>query len=121
MAMLRALFSDAIFAVKPNQNSIHAPVIFHSRTLHSQVSALIDSGATKSFISQDLIGHFSIPTYKIPRPKVVRNINGTKNSIDNITLAATIKIHYQDKVFAHTFYIIDLGDNYMLLEMPCQK
>ena len=118
MAMLRALFPNAIFTVKPNQNAVHAPVTFHSRTLHFQVSALIDSGATENFISLDLIKHFFIPTYKIPRPKVVRNIDKTKNNISNVTLTATLKIYYQDKVTEHTFYIIGLGDNHMLLEMP---
>ena len=118
MAMLRALFPNAIFAVKSNQNSVHAPITFHSRTLHSQVSILIDSGATENFISPDLIKHFSIPTYKIPRPKVVRNINGTKNNIGNVTLAATLKIYYQNKATEYTFYIIGLGDDHMLLGMP---
>ena len=118
MAMLRALFPNTVFTTRSTQNSVHAPITFHSRTLHSQVSALIDSGATENFISPDLIKHFSIPTYKIPRPKVVRNINGTKNNIGNVTLATTLKIHYQNKDTGHTFYIIGLGVDHMLLGMP---
>ena len=117
--MLRALFKDAVF--KPNQSSIHAPVIFHSRTLHSQVSALIDSSATESFISPDLVEHFSIPTHEIPKPKVVRNIDGTKNSIGNVTHAATLRIHYEGQDTEHLFYVIDLGDDHMLLGMPFLK
>ena len=118
MAMLRALFPNAIFTTRSTQNSVHAPITFHSRTLHSQVSALIDSGATKNSISPDLIEYFSIPTYKIPRSKVVRNIDGTKNNISNVTLATTLKIHYQGKDTEHTFYVIGLGDDHMLLGMP---
>ena len=117
MAMLRVLFPNAVFVVKSNQNSIHAPITFHSKTLHSQVSALINSGATENFISPDLIKHFFIPTYKIPRPKVVRNIDGTKNNISNVTLATTLKIYYQNKVTEHTFYVIGLGNDHMLLGM----
>jgi hypothetical protein len=116
MAMLRALFPNAIF--RPNQRAIHALVTFHSRPLHSQVSALIDSGATESFVSPDLVEHFSIPTYTLKKPKVIRNVDGTKNSIGNITTATTLDIHYQNKVTTHTFYIIDLGDDHMLLGMP---
>ena len=118
MAMLRALFPNAVFTVRSTQNSVHAPVTFHSRMVHSQVSALINSGATENFISPDLIEHFSIPTYKIPRPKVIRNIDGTKNNIGNVTLTATLKIYYQNKDTEHTFYVISLGDDHMLLGMP---
>src|ERR1700733_10920073 len=56
--MLWALFSQAVFI--PKQNSVHAQVTFHSRTLHSKVKALIDSRATESFISPALIYHFTI-------------------------------------------------------------
>ena len=117
--MLRALFKDAIF--KPNQSSVHAPVIFHSRTLHSQVSTLIDSGATESFISPDLVKHFSISTHEIPKPKVVRNIDGTKNSIGKVTHTATLRIHYEGQDTEDLFYVIDLGDDHMLLGMPFLK
>ena len=97
------------------------PCYFHSKTLHSQVSALIDSGATESFISPDLVKHFSIPTHEIPKPKVVRNIDGTKNSIGNVTHAATLRIHYEGQDTEHLFYVIDLGDDHMLLGMPFLK
>ena len=117
--MLRALFPNAIF--KPNFNSIHAPVTFHFRTLHSKVSALIDSGASENFLSPDLVKHFSIPTYQIPKPKIVRNVDETKNNIGNVTHATTLRIHYQGKNIEHTFYVIDLGDDHMLLGMPFLK
>ena len=117
--MLRALFPNAVF--KPNFDSVHALVIFHSRTLHSQVSTLIDSGASENFLSPDLIEHFSIPTHQIPKPKIVRNVDGIKNNISNVTHAATLRIHYQGKDTEHTFYVIDLGDDHMLLGMPFLK
>ena len=117
--MLRALFPNAVF--KPNFDSVHTPVIFHSRTLHSQVSALIDSGASENFLSPDLVEHFSIPTHQIPKPKIVHNVDGTKNNIGNVTHAATLRIHYQGEDTEHTFYVIDLGDDHMLLGMPFLK
>ena len=43
-AMLRAIFPEAVFI--PKQKYVHAPVKFHSSTIHSKVDALIDSGAT---------------------------------------------------------------------------
>ena len=117
--MLRALFPNAVF--KPHFDSVHAPVIFHSRTLHFQINALIDSGASKNFLSPDLIEHFAIPTHQISKPKIVRNVDGIKNNIGNVTHATTLRIHYQGKNTEHIFYVIDLGDDHMLLGMPFLK
>ena len=114
--MLRALFPQAVFI--PNQRSIHAPVKFHSRTLHSEVSALIDSGATENFISPKVIDRFNVPTYLLPKPRVIRNVDGTKNSIGSVISAANLDISYRNKKDTHTFYIIDLGEDHMLLGMP---
>src|SRR5882762_6248788 len=100
MEMLRALFPNAVF--RPNQCAVHALVKFHSRTLHSKVSALIDSGATESFISPDLVRHFYIPTYKLSKPRTIRNVDGTKNKIGKVTQAATINIKYNNKMTTHT-------------------
>ena len=116
MAMLRALFPNAVF--RPNQRAVHALVKFHSRTLHSKVSALIDSGATESFISPDLVTHFCIPTYLLPKPRTICNVDGTKNKIGEVKEAAIIDIKYNNKITTHTFYMIDLGDDHMLLGMP---
>ena len=62
--MLWALFPHAMFM--PKERSVHALIKFHSRTLHSEVSALVDSGAMENFITPDVVKHFYIPTYKLP-------------------------------------------------------
>ena len=114
--MLRALFPQAVFI--PRQNSVHALVKFHSRTLHSEVSALIDSGATESFISTDLVDHFSIPVHVLSKPRTVRNIDGTKNKIGQVTLGAYLDIRHNGQTTTHHFFVIDLGNDNMLFGMP---
>jgi len=114
--MLRALFPQAVFI--PNKNSVHALVTFHSRTLHSEVNALIDSGATESFISPDLVEHYQIPTRTIPKPRTIRNVDGTENKQGKVKLAADIDIRYNGVKTTHTFYVINLGLDHMLLGMP---
>ena len=114
--MLRALFPQAVFI--PKQNSVHAQVTFHSRTLHSEVKALIDSGATESFISPALVHHFSIPIRPIPKPRTIRNVDGTENKSGKVKFAADLNIHYQGVKTTHTFYVIHLGEDHMLLGMP---
>ena len=62
--MLRAIFPEAVFILK--QKYVHAPVKFHSSTIHSKVDALIDSGATENFILPEFLAeHFLIPTLQL--------------------------------------------------------
>jgi len=114
--MLWALFPQAIFI--PNKNSVHALVTFHSQTLHSEVNVLIDSGAIESFISPDLVEHFQNPTCTIPKPQTIRNVEGTKNKQGKVTLAADLNICYNGIKTTHTFYVIHIGTDHMLLGMP---
>jgi len=114
--MLRALFPNAVF--KSKNRAVHADIQFHSRTLHQEASALIDSGATDNFISLDLVDHFFIPTINPPKPKTVWNLDRTRNSIGTINQAAHLDLTYNGKKNTHNFYVIDLGEDHMVLGMP---
>ena len=113
--MLRALFPDAVYI--PKQKYVHTPVKFHSRMIHSDVNALIDSGATENFISPELVEHFWIPTLDV-KPKVIRNIDGTSNQMGKVIKAVILNVQYKGQHTAHTFYVITLRDDHMLLGMP---
>ena len=113
--MLRALFPDAVYI--PKQKYVHIPVKFHSRTIHSDVNALIDSGATENFISPELVKHFWIPTLDV-KPRVIRNVDSTSNQMGKVIKAVIHNVQYKGQQTAHTFYVITLGDDHMLLGMP---
>ena len=68
-AMLWALFPEAVFI--PKRHQIKAQVHLQSAHLHANIYALIDSGATNNFISPVTIKRFNLPTYKLPKPKIV--------------------------------------------------
>jgi hypothetical protein len=114
--MLRALFPQAAFI--PKERSLHTAVLLQSAHLHNIIDTLIDSGATNNFISPALILQFRIPIYGLTKPKIVHNVNGTTNSNGTVNEYAPITILYNDQVTAHTFYVIDLGEDHMLLGMP---
>ena len=116
MAMLRALFPQAIFM--PKQKAVYAPVVIQSKTLTSYLKALINSSATENFISPDIIDHFSIPVQDLPNPRTICNVDGTKNSIGEVTQIAYLQIHHQERTNMHPFFIIDLREDPMLLGMP---
>jgi hypothetical protein len=114
--MLRALFPQATFI--PKEQSFHTAVLLHSTHLHNRIDTLIDSGATNNFISPALVYQFKVPTYGLTKPKVVCNVDGTTNSNGTVNEYAPITILHNGQTITHTFYIIDLGEDHMLLGMP---
>jgi hypothetical protein len=89
-------------------------VLLHSAHLHNQIDTLIDSGATDNFISPAVVSQFRIPTYGLDKPKVVCNVNGTTNSNGTVDRYALITILHKGQTTAHTFYVIDLGEDHII-------
>ena len=102
--MLRALFPQAVFM--PKQKAVHTPILIQSKTFTANLEALIDSGATENFISPNVVSYFSIPAQDLPNPRTIRNVDGTKNSIGEVTQVAYLQIHHQGKANTHPFFII---------------
>src|ERR1700741_1466531 len=116
MAMIRAIFPGD--AIVPRKRSVMVEVRMHTKDLKAKVHALLDSGATDNFISNVVVNRFKIPTYKLERPKIIRNVDGTKNTIGNVTHACDLTIQYNGKQNKMQFYIIDLGSDSMILGYP---
>jgi hypothetical protein len=114
--MLRTIFPEAAFI--PKQHQVKAPVQLQSKTLRSNVHTLLDSGATDNFISPLIVNRFNIQTYRLPKLKIVRNVDGSKNSIGPMTNAVNLEVHYHNYKIPLYFYVINLGDDSMLLGMP---
>ncbi|MGA7507230.1 MAG: reverse transcriptase family protein, partial [Erwinia billingiae] len=115
MAMLRALFPQAIFI--PPERSIHAPVNLRTLSLISEVDALVDSGATDNFISPAIVHHFNLATRLLDKPRTIRNVDKTPNKIGAVTQAVDLVLRFKG-TRTQTFYVVDLGDDHMLLGMP---
>ena len=114
--MLRALFPQAAFM--PTQRSIYANVQLHSRCLHSTTHALVDSGATDNFISSSLLQTSNIKAYKLSKPCIIRNVDGTKNNNGATRSAVLLMIRYNGQDTQQKFYVADLGEDWMILGMP---
>src|SRR5260370_977722 len=117
-AMIRAIFPSDAFV--PKQRSIKAKVQMFTLKVAAEARALIDSGATENFISHSFISRYSIPTHSLSKPKIVRNVDGTKNRNGNIEELvnfeiAYLKINGQLKRKMQTFLILDLGEDDIIL------
>src|SRR6267154_2724625 len=91
-AMLRALFPQAAFM--PTQQSIYATIQLHSRCLQSTPHALVDSGTTDNFISLTLLRTSNIKAYKLSKPCIIQNIDGTKNNNEATKSTVLLMIRY---------------------------
>ena len=115
-AMLWAVYSQDVFI--PRKRSMKATVNIKSANLQAATQALIDSGATDNFISPVLSNRHKLPAYQLDKPKVVRNVDSTPNSIGKVTHVTNLTIEYNDTCAELRFLIIDLGGDDMILGYP---
>jgi hypothetical protein len=115
-AMLRTIFPEAAFI--PKQCQVKAPVQLQSKSLHSNIDALLDSGITDNFISPLIVNRFEIETFQLLKPKIVCNVDRSKNSIGPMTNAVNLEVHYHNQIVPLRFYVMNLGSDEMLLGMP---
>ena len=93
--MLWTIFPEAAFISK--QCQVKAPVQLQSKSLHLNIDALLDSGTTDNFISLLIVNHFEIETFQLPKPKIIHNVDGSKNSIGPMTDAVNLEVHYHNQ------------------------
>jgi hypothetical protein len=116
MAMLRAVFSQDVFI--PKQRAIKATVKLRSKNLRADKRALIDSGTTSNFIDPTIANRFQLPQIKLPRPRIIRNIDGTQNTIGSVSHAIALQLRYGTEHRDQCFYVIDLGRDDIILRYP---
>jgi hypothetical protein len=119
--MIRAIFPSDAFI--PKQRSIKAKVSVFARDTVAEACTLIDSGATKNFISPSFISQYSISTHLLSKTRTVCNVDGTKNQNGNIEEAANLKLSYFKingtiKRKPQTFFVLELGEDDMILGYP---
>ncbi len=114
--MIRATFPSDVFI--PRKRAVTIQVNMHTRNLKANIDALLDSGATDNFISPTEINRFKIKTYPLSKPKIIHNVDGSKNSIGSITSTCNLEIQHGNLKKTHCFFIIDLGSDCMLLGYP---
>lgn len=80
-----------------------------------KVQALIDSGATGSFIDTTFLKSQHWNTRELEFPISVINVDGTTNSSGKITEAIDLTITFEEHREKMTFCVVDLGKNQMIL------
>ena len=79
---------------------------------------LIDSGATRNFISKKLAKCLHLPLQELPQKCPIRNVDGTTNKGGSLTHYLDLLIQQSGQEHTLCFYVMELGQDQMLLSFP---
>ena len=99
-------------------HAIKVPFCLQTRTKRVDRKALLDSGATESFIHHRTARRLNLKTKELKKPRDVRNVDGTLNRAGAITHAVEIEVAYNGHTSKHNFFIADIGPDEFLLGFP---
>ena len=81
-----------VFTALPNERTLRIPVRISVNNQIIETSAIIDCGATGSFIDPELVALAEFPMKKLDRQVKAYNVDGTTNSKGNIIWETTIDL-----------------------------
>ena len=82
-----------------------------------QVEALIDSGATTTFINQSVVDKHNLVTYKLASPLTVVNADGTSNQHGQIRDSVRAYLEIGSHKSSNQMLVTDLGNKDMIIGM----
>ena len=83
--------------------------------LTKEVVAMIDSGATNTFISKRFVWDNRIPTRKLQNLVLLFNIDGTENRAGRITEMAVLRMKINDHDEQVVFSVTDIDDEDVII------
>ena len=82
------------------------------------VKALLDSGAMGMFIDWKMVEKYGFRLQKLERPIMVRNVDGTNNSVGAITHQVEVNVYYKGHVERMRIDVCNLEKTDVILGMP---
>ena len=98
-----------------SRNSFKLPVTLWVYGKKVQVEALVDSGATTSFINKSVVESNNLVTNKLAHPYDVYNADGTSNKQGQIKYGVRSYVEIGSHKSTHQLLVADLGDKDMIL------
>jgi len=93
---------------------------FQLRTVHQMTGevALLDSGATKNFLDEDIWRRLKIGHFKLSQLLTVHNVDGTENKKGKIEYYCWLKVCHQGRMAWMHFFLTGLGNDHFILGYP---
>ena len=82
------------------------------------VKALLDSGATGTFMDRKMAAKHGFKLQKLGTPVAVRNVDSINNSARAITHQVEVNIYYKNHMERMRMYVCNLGRTKVILGMP---
>ena len=101
-----------------NFNALEIPFSFKTYMAQAEEKALVNSGATESFIDYKTVACLQLGLNKLQKPRPVHNIDGTPNKFRGIMNSVTLYIIFGDKEQHVEFFVTNLGKDKMILGHP---
>src|SRR5258707_11252039 len=99
-------------------HAIKTPVTIQTSQERVTRKALLDSGATESFIHPQLIKELSLHTHHLEKPRQVRNVNRTNNQLGKVMKEVKFQLFHKSHCQIHHFLIADIREDDIILGYP---
>jgi aspartyl protease len=94
------------------------PIVIQMSKQRATRNALLDSGATESFIHPRVVHELRLHTSRLHHPQTVRNVDGTDNKLGKVTDEVRLSIRHEDYNEEHRFLVADIGEDDIILGYP---
>jgi aspartyl protease len=94
------------------------PIVIQMSEQQATRNALLDSGATESFIHPRVVHELRLHTSQLHHPQTVRNVDGTDNKLGKVTDEVRLLICHEDYDKEHRFLVADIGEDDIILGYP---
>jgi len=93
-------------------------VYLHSKLKRAKTIALLDSGATKNFMSLDYAKHLHLPIKTLKEPRKLFNVDGTPNKARDLKYYMDLGTRTGTQTKTLQYFLSDLGDSRVILGYP---
>src|SRR6266702_1302689 len=98
--------------------SMHIPVSIRTSNAMADTKALVDSGATDCFMSENFIRRMKLGKRPLQKPRKIWNINNTANQAGAITHYVTLDIQTGGNRKQIQFLVTNIGNEDVILGYP---
>ncbi len=117
-AWVRAVHKFNSVIVTTQFRSMHIPVSIRTSNAMADIKALVDSGATDCFMSENFIRRMKLGKQPLQRPRKIWNIDNTANQAGEITHYITLDIQTRGTRKTIQFLITNIGNEDIILGYP---
>jgi len=101
-----------------NRKSMTLKAYIHAAHRRTEAPALLDSGATKNFMSLTYAKWLKLPFKRLPYERPLFNIDRTTNKTGSLKYYVDLQIQMGTKRTDMRFFLTDLGDHKVILGYP---